>query len=311
MQHGELCRALTGDLANGVILPPAGVSLVVFLAVERWVATVERNQALFNSDFVVSQYRAQALHPAGFWDRGEQAAFLLAASRVRQRPILDLGVGAGRTTDILRLISDDYTAGDYAPEMCAAFALFKPTVPIRLLDARDLSDLDDHSFGLTVFSCNAIDAVPHDQRRQVVDELRRVTAPDGLVIFSTLNKYGMSYREIPFQLKRPTTSFTVGKFLRGIVAGAADPVRRVRRVRTFRQTRPRAEDHGSWATYPMAAHDFAMLIHFTSLPALRRLLDESELETISVFADDGSAIPPHATESKADSFTVVCQPRRY
>ena len=272
-------------------------------------ATVERNQALFNSDLVVSLYRAQALRPAAFWDRGEQAAFLLAASRVRRRPILDLGVGTGRTTDILRLISDDYTAGDYAPEMCAVFTRFKPSVPIRLLDARDLSDLDDDKFGLTVFSCNAIDAMPHDERRQVAAELRRVTAPDGLVIFSTLNKYGMSYGEIPFQVKRPTTSFAVGKFLRGILAGAADPVSRFRRVRKFRQTRRRAKDHGSWATYPMAAHDFAMLIHFTSLLDLRRLLDESQLDTISVFADDGTTIPPDATESTADSFTVVCRPR--
>lgn len=160
---------------------------------------MDSNQALFNSGFVVSAYSVLARRPAGFWDRGEHAALLLASSRVRGRPILDVGVGTGRTTDVLRLISDDYAAGYYAPEMSAAFARSKPDVPIRLLDARDLSALDDDRFGPTVFSCNAIDAVSHDERWHVAAEIRRVTASDGLVIFSTLNKDGMSYREIPFQ----------------------------------------------------------------------------------------------------------------
>ena len=53
----------------------------------------------------------------GWGDPGEVVALLLAADRARGRPVLDLGVGGGRTTALLRLVSSEYMGIDYTPEL--------------------------------------------------------------------------------------------------------------------------------------------------------------------------------------------------
>jgi len=53
----------------------------------------------------------------GWAEPGELAATVFVADRVRGCPILDLGVGGGRTVSLLRLLSSDYLAIDYTPEL--------------------------------------------------------------------------------------------------------------------------------------------------------------------------------------------------
>ena len=50
----------------------------------------------------------------GWSDPGERAAVELLAQEFEGLPILDIGVGAGRTTPMLRAISDDYRAIDFS-----------------------------------------------------------------------------------------------------------------------------------------------------------------------------------------------------
>ena len=53
--------------------------------------------------------------------------------------ILDLGVGAGRTTPYLLEISKNYIGIDFSPAMIAACQARYPTVEFAVGDARDLS----------------------------------------------------------------------------------------------------------------------------------------------------------------------------
>jgi len=95
----------------------------------------------------------------GFTDDGERAALASIAHEVHDEPILDLGVGAGRTVPILRSLSDDYTAIDYTPELVMACRHKHPNARILHGDARDLSCFPAETFKLVVFSFNGIDAV--------------------------------------------------------------------------------------------------------------------------------------------------------
>jgi SAM-dependent methyltransferase len=52
-------------------------------------------------------------------------------------------------------------------------------------DARDLSAYYGNDCDLVIFSLNGIDSVDHDDRNQIIEEARKVIAPDGVFFFST------------------------------------------------------------------------------------------------------------------------------
>src|SRR4051812_49136097 len=67
------------------------------------------------------------------------------ADRVEQGTVLDIGVGAGRTTGHLRAISGHYIGIDYAEAMIDRARVAHPDVDLRQGDARDLSAFADGS----------------------------------------------------------------------------------------------------------------------------------------------------------------------
>ena len=217
----------------------------------------------------------------GWGDPGEPCALILAADRARGRPVLDLGVGAGRTTALLRLVSSDYIGVDYTPELVELCKQRHPDADIRLGDARDLTGLDDGSVGLVVFSNNGIDAVDHDGRERVLSEAHRVLGPDGILCYSTLNKGGPLFGAHPGNA--PAITWEIGSLLPAApVSGAddgttgaeslADDVG-MRAVRNWRRLRGRTRDEGEWGLAPFAAHQFGLLTHFVTLTGAGRELD--------------------------------------
>src|SRR5580692_11607097 len=106
----------------------------------------------------------------GFTDEGERAAYWRIADEVRNQPILDLGVGPGRTISLLRSLTESYVAIDYLPAMVEVARRKFPFDDVDVGDARDLSRFGDGSFALVVFSYSGIDAVDHEDRRRVLRE---------------------------------------------------------------------------------------------------------------------------------------------
>jgi SAM-dependent methyltransferase len=102
--------------------------------------------------------------------------------------ILDLGVGAGRTTPYLSGIASDYIAVDYSEEMIRACRMKYPHLRFEVADAADLSLFPDEFFEAVVFSFNGIDnLVPDEKRWQCIRECFRVLKPGGTFIFSCHN----------------------------------------------------------------------------------------------------------------------------
>jgi SAM-dependent methyltransferase len=265
----------------------------------------EINREVFASDEVCSWYADLE----GWLDPGERASVLLAARGTRNRPILDIGVGAGRTASLLRLISDDYIGVDYSPPMVELFRRNHPGVDIRIGDARELAEFAAGRFGLVMFSNNGIDAVDRSARTQVLAEFARLVDGSGVVVFSTLNKHGCSYGETPWQWRRPGRPwrFSPATAIRLVGKLLLRPGRIVSSYRNYWRARQLTVDRGDWALGSLRTHDFGPVIHFTTLTGLRSDLAAAGLEIVALYGADGTAIGPDENDSSTDYFNIVAR----
>jgi SAM-dependent methyltransferase len=218
----------------------------------------------------------------GWIDPGEWTSLLRVVADVRGRAILDVGVGAGRTSTFLRLVSDDYVAIDYTPEMVELCRALHPGVDVRLGDARDLSMFEDNRFALVLFSFNGIDALGHADRARALAEFYRVLAPGGWLIFSTHNKDGPALREAPWRRadrQRPT----VRRMARFVALLPANASHYARGYRNWWRNRPLLEEHDGWAMGRLSAHDWALVIHYTTLDGQVAALGEIGFTDVEMY----------------------------
>jgi SAM-dependent methyltransferase len=175
----------------------------------------------------------------------ERACLESVAPLIRNKRILDIGIGAGRTVAPLRLYSKDYIGVDYTPEMVAHCRHQYPSVRFAHVDARSMKTFADESFNVAFFSCNGISMVDHAGRLAILSEVRRVLAPDGIFIFSTCN------RQSPFH----TARFTLPEF-----QATFNPVKAtVRAARFLAQTGFRAVNRLAHFRHEIECDEYAVV----------------------------------------------------
>ena len=248
--------------------------------VSRVTAIDDRNRATW------PEAVAEFVDLEGWTDAGERVALAAAAPLVRGRPVLDVGAGAGRTASFLRLLTDDYVAVDYTPEMVAAFRRNHPDLEVHQADARDLSRFPDGRFGFAVFSFNGIDAVAHHERATVLAELRRVVEPGGWVLWSTHNLDGPGHREVPWR-GRSDGGPLWWRVPRWLARLPRELPRHRRSWRNWWANRRFGEEHEGWAVRTSAAHDFGILMHYASLGAVRAEAAAAGFVDVTVWDREG------------------------
>jgi ubiquinone/menaquinone biosynthesis C-methylase UbiE len=173
----------------------------------RLVCNFEAKPTVQNHDLILDQVNRRAWRTAdavkeysradGWLDCGEQAALQRAAATMRGRHVLDIGVGGGRTVPLMLGISPDAVFVDYTPAQVRACHARFPAAEVLGADARALP-FPDASFDLVTFSFNGIDSVGPTGRSKVLAEVRRVLRPQGLFVFSSINRDGPSHGETFF-----------------------------------------------------------------------------------------------------------------
>ncbi len=139
------------------------------------------NRTVYYSAGVYRHYLSELLTPP------EIACLLKYHSEVADRDVLDVGVGAGRTTRYLAPLARRYEAVDYSPVMVAYMKRTMPEVSVRQANFRDLGIFDHGSFDFVFAPDNVIDALQHDDRLRALAEAHRVLRPGGTFVFSSHN----------------------------------------------------------------------------------------------------------------------------
>lgn len=252
------------------------------------------NTAVWPQELVIANF----VHKMGVIDRGEETVLCRVAHDVRNKPILDLGVGAGRTVPILGLLSDDYVGIDYTQAMVDLCRTRYPERSFRHLDARDLTALPAGYFHLAYFSFNGIDNVDHDDRQRIIAEVRRVVAPGGYFVFSSHNYDGPDLSNRPWHLRPIPTASTTGS--RGAVSHALRKMISLpTNLANYRRIARLSLDDGRYAFASNPAHNYGLLMYYGGRWETAGLLERFGFDTVEVFTnsgepvDDGSDVSSH------------------
>ena len=299
----DSCRRAVDDLPilsrEALISECSPVWGVWELGIGRTMGVVQHVQeSSWGASDVVSRFATR-----GFSDPGEEHA-LASLGPWARGDVLDIGVGGGRTTELLGSGARSYTGIDISPAMLALARTRFPNRDLREGSVVDLTGFADEAFDLVVFSYNGLDALDHADRGAALASLARVCRPDGRVLFSSLNLDGVSFDERPWRVSG-------GLFSARVRYHVGDAVRHpgtmVRSVRNYRRTRLQSEDGEGWGRRPLRAHEFRFVVHFATFGETVAEAAAAGLEVVAAYAEDGSELAPSTGRTDADYVHFVCR----
>lgn len=231
------------------------------------------NDRVYQSPSVVRHYPSDKLELA------EALALLKYQPVFAGRDVLDLGVGTGRTAIYLAPMAHRYIGVDYSPYMLQKASHRLPKVRFELGDMRDLSVHEPGSFDFVFGTNNVLDAVSHEERLQVLSEVRRVLKPDGVVMFSAHNRsYKHAYRGPRLKLSRnPLT------MLRNVA-------RLGRQWFNYGRLRRFNRNEAQYALLTDVGHDYACLHYYIDREAQASQLSALGFRLLDVFTVWGASL---------------------
>lgn len=119
--------------------------------------------------------------------KAEEVILSSLRDEIKDKPILDLGVGAGRTTPYLRAISKHYIGADYSAKMIDLCRERNSEATLVVCDAREMPMFEDETFAAVLFLGAGMGAAIPPGRSRVLKEVYRVLSSDGVFVFPAQN----------------------------------------------------------------------------------------------------------------------------
>jgi len=210
------------------------------------------------------------------------------------KDVLDIGIGAGRTTVYLAPLAKSYVGVDFSQPLIDFVKKTMPRVRAELGDMRDLSAYDSEAFDFVMGSFNVIDYVVHEDRIKTLSEVNRVLRPGGLFVFSSHNRsYEQAGRGPKLEVsKDPTRQLRmIFRWCRRMANHA-----RIKKHRVF---------NDDYAILNDVACDFALLHYHIDHPAQRRQLERNNFAVLEVYDIVGNSLDPAAVDTKSPYLMYV------
>lgn len=161
-----------------------------FLRILNYKPSEDSNIQVYESDEVVDYYVQQIpeLQPP------EAAILDFLKPELGSFRMLDIGIGAGRTTHFFAPRVRHYEGVDYSDSMVSACKKMFAANPYTFAqaDIRDLSRYADGEFDLVMFSFNGLDSISPEDRELALTAIRRVTKTGKYFVFSSHNLQALS-----------------------------------------------------------------------------------------------------------------------
>jgi SAM-dependent methyltransferase len=195
--------------------------------------------------------------------------------------VLELGCGGGRITGHLITRAEAVQGIDIAADMVAYCQRRYPTATFALGDLRDLSEFETAGFDAVVAGFNVIDVLGDNERATLLDEIRRILSPNGLLIFSSHN---LACAPL---LAAPTHNLT-----RNPLRFANRLLRLPRSVPNHRRFVALQHFGSDYAILNDEAHDYSLLHYYIGRDAQGRQLERHGFELLQCLALDGTTVAP-------------------
>ena len=250
----------------------------------------EINRAVYNSPGVYRYYLSKILMPA------EVACLLKYQTHIFQKDVLDIGVGAGRTTRYLAPLARRYEAVDYSSVMVGYMKETMPEISVRQANFRDLTMFEDGSFDFVFATDNVIDALPHEDRLQALREAHRVLRRGGILAFSSHN---IQYKKA---FGGPQLNWSCNP-----VRFAANCANYILSRWNHYRVAPLRRTLSEYALINDPGHRYACLHYYAARSTVCSQLARAELRFIEAFDTDGRLMPEGKDDSENPSLLYVAE----
>lgn len=235
-------------------------------------------------------YLSETLEPS------ETACLLRHQPQFAGKDVLDVGVGAGRTTRYLAPLARRYEAVDYSPDMIAYMKQTMPAISSQIADFRNLNIFQSGSFDFVFATNNVIDNFSREDRLKAMREAHRVLRPGGMFAFSSHNLRhkdafagpSMTWSKNPIRLYRNASGFLVSW-------------KNHRRIGKLR------EIHDDYALLNDCGHSFAIIHYYSAPEAVIAHLQASGFQISTVFDKKGRLVPDFSNTADSSSLTYAAQ----
>ena len=250
----------------------------------------EVNRKVYFAPSVFRHYLSEALTPA------EATCLLKYQPAFAQKTLLDVGVGAGRTTRVLLPLVARYEAIDYSPVMVEYMKRTQPAASVRQADWRSLDAFAGAAFDFIFATDNVIDALAHEDRLQALHESHRVLRPGGILAFSAHN---LNFHAA---LSGPKLQWSNNP-----VHLAANTLQFAKRLRNHWRVSKLRKVTADYALLNDEGHDYACLHYYATRASVHAQLAAAGFNLLDAIDWRGRSLPPGADDSASPSLLYVAQ----
>lgn len=248
------------------------------------------NNAVYSTPRAVDEYVYYTL------TRVETMTFLKYQPFIAGKNVLDIGVGAGRTSVYLAPLAKRYEGIDYSPAMVAYMKSAMPELSIRQSDMRKLDSFPANQFDFIFASNNVLDDVNHEGRLQTLVEFRRVLCNEGMLVFLAHNRsweYSASSPRLHVSRNPIRLAKSILLWLKQLANHA-----KVGKLRVITD---------EYAIYNDEGHDFSALHYYIEQGVQRRQLQENGFTVVDVLDTFGRSIPEEDAAKESPSLMYIAR----